>query len=151
VKSARYLVGPLALLALISLAGYLARPLLPGFWGFIAERPAIGLSFFICFGLGSLIHAKDSFTSRNYSMFNLGQAAITSLIAVLGADTVGEFSAVKFNGLASWLTLVLHVVPANIVVYVLDIAAALAGLGVLVSLIYVACGILSLTFSSRRA
>jgi hypothetical protein len=35
-------------------------------------------------------------------------------------------------------------------VYVLDIAAALAGLGVLVSLIYVACGILSLTFSSRR-
>jgi hypothetical protein len=149
VKSARYLIGPLALLGLISLAGYLARPLIPGFWAFVAERPAIGLSFFICFGLGALVHAKDSFTSRNYSLFHLGQAAITALIAILGADTVGEFSAVKFNGLASWLTLVLHVVPVNIVVYALDIAATLAGLGVLVAFIYVACGILQLTFNRR--
>ena len=148
-KSARYLIAPLALLALVSLAGFLARPLLPGFWSFITERPAIGLSFFICFGIGALIHAKDSFTSRNYSMFHLGQAAVTLLIAILGADAVGEFTAAKFSGLASWLTLVLHVVPANIVGYVLDIAAVLAGLGVLVSFIYVVCGILQLTFNRR--
>lgn len=150
-KSARFLIGPLVLVAVLCFAGYLAKPLLPSFVGFFTERPALGLSGFICFGLAALIHAKESFMSRNYSTFHLGQAAITSFIAILSANAMGEFTGAKFAGLASWLTLVLHVVPANIVVYVLDIAAALAGLGVLVSFIYIICGILNQTFSGRRS